>query len=139
MAELDMNRVRVVRRDEISDATAQTEGFIRLVAVDNNTVGAQKLWFGLFENFPGSTSGKHHHGEAETAAYISKGKFRVYFGENYEEFVELGPGDTVFIPPYLPHIEVNESDEPAEGVLARSPDNIVVSLEEDGEIGTTIA
>lgn len=125
-----LNEVRVIRADEITDKnTVQTEGFTRKVAVDSNTVSAKKLWFGVFKNYPGMSSGAHHHGEAETAAYIAKGKFRVYYGENYERFVELGPGDCVFIPPYLPHIEVNEGTEEAEGVLARSPDNIVVPLD----------
>jgi uncharacterized RmlC-like cupin family protein len=121
--------IRVIRHDEVSENTPQTEGITRLVAIDNNTVGAKKLWFGLFKNYPGANSGRHHHGEAETAAYIAKGNFRVYYGDNFEKFVELGPGDCVFIPPYLPHIEVNEGPGEAEGVLARSPDNIVVPLE----------
>lgn len=124
-------RVRVVRRADASMDTAQTEGIVRMVTVDEKTVGAKKLWFGLFKNFPGADSGRHHHGEAETAAYISSGHFRVYFGHNYEEFVDLGAGDTVFIPPYLPHLEMNVGTEPAEGLLARSPSNIVVSLEDD--------
>ena len=121
--------IRVIRREEVSEETAQTVGITRLAAIDSGTVGARKLWFGLFKNYSGANSGKHHHGEAETAAYIAKGHFRVYYGENFEEFVELGPGDCVFIPPYLPHIEVNTGPEDCEGVLARSPDNIVVELE----------
>ena len=126
-----MPPVRVIRAADATDNTAQTDGILRLAAIDSQSVGARRLWFGLFKNFPGVSSGRHHHGEAETAAYVSKGTFRVYFGENYEEFVELGPGDCVFIPPYLPHIEVNMGDVPGEGVLARAPDNIVISLEED--------
>jgi uncharacterized RmlC-like cupin family protein len=121
--------IRVIHADEVSDNTTQTAGITRLVAIDGGTVGAKKLWFGLFKHYPGANSGRHHHGEAETAAYIAKGHFRVYYGENFEEFVELGPGDCVFIPPYLPHIEVNTGPDECEGVLARSPDNIVVELD----------
>jgi uncharacterized RmlC-like cupin family protein len=120
--------IRVIRSDEVSENTPQTVGITRFAAIDENSVGAKKLWFGLFKNYPGANSGRHHHGEAETAAYIAKGRFRVYYGENFEEFVELGPGDCVFIPPYLPHIEVNTGPDECEGVLARSPDNIVVEL-----------
>ena len=72
----------------------------------------------------------HHHGEAETAAYILKGRVVVYFGEDFKESVEAGPGDFLFVPAYLPHIEANPYDEPQQAVLARSPDNIVVNLGE---------
>lgn len=120
--------VRLVRADEQSDRTSQTEGIVRLTAISRDTVGAQQLWFGTFRNFPGVSSGRHHHGLAETAFYVSSGTFRVYFGNDYEEFIDVGPGDCGFVPPYLPHIEINESDQPAEGVLARSPDNIVFNL-----------
>ena len=34
------------------------------------------------------------------------------------------------VPPHMPHIEGNVTDEPAEAVLVRSPDNIVVNLGE---------
>jgi uncharacterized RmlC-like cupin family protein len=121
--------IRVIHAGDVSENTPQTAGITRFVAIDSNTVGSKKLWFGLFKNYPGANSGRHHHGEAETAAYIAKGHFRVYYGENFEEFVELGPGDCVFIPPYLPHIEVNTGTEECEGVLARSPDNIVIELD----------
>jgi uncharacterized RmlC-like cupin family protein len=56
--------VRVIRSDEVSDATAQTTGITRLAAIDSGTVGARKLWFGLFKNYSGTNSGRHHHGEA---------------------------------------------------------------------------
>ncbi|MFB6309950.1 MAG: cupin domain-containing protein [Salinirussus sp.] len=80
-------------------------------------------------------SGPHHHGEAETAGYVLSGTSRVYWGENYQEYVELEAGDMVYIPPYLPHVERNMSDtEPVEFVTARSPANIVVNLDEDVDI-----
>ena len=69
----------------------------------------------------------HHHGEAETAVYVLKG--RVYFGEDFEESVEAGPGDFVVVPVHLPHKEGNPYDEPAEAIVSRGPDNIVVNLE----------
>jgi uncharacterized RmlC-like cupin family protein len=123
------SRVHVIRAGDIPDEGPQTEGIVRMAAITRESVGAQRLWFGEFSNSPGARSGRHHHGEAETAVYISSGHFRVYFGENYDEYAEVGPGDCVYIPPYLPHLEANESDEPAKGVFARSPDNIVVALE----------
>jgi uncharacterized RmlC-like cupin family protein len=63
---------------------------------------------------------------------LSGDRIRVYFGENYEEYIEVKPGDYLFVPAYVPHIEVNMSDtEEAEFIAARTPGNIVVPL--DGE------
>lgn len=109
-------------------STVQTPGFIRLAAIAEETVGTKKIWFGFFRNFPGPPSGAHHHGEAETAAYIMNGYFRVHYGTDYQEFVECTPGHFLYVPPYLPHYEVNDSDGPAEGIVARGPGNIVVPL-----------
>ena len=72
----------------------------------------------------------HHHGEAETAAYVLKGRIRVYFGEDFKEYVEAGPGDFIFVPAHMHHIEGNPYDEPAEAILSRGPDNIVINLGE---------
>lgn len=51
----------------------------------------------------------HHHGEAETGAYVLSGGARVYFGKDYQEYVDLSEGDFMFVPPYIPHLEVNMS------------------------------
>ena len=104
----------------------------RRVAVDHESTGSEKLWFGRVICPPGMNSGPHHHGEAETAGHMLSGdRIRVYFGENYEEYVEIKTGDYLFVPAHIPHIEVNMSDtEPAEFVTARSPANIVVNLDE---------
>ena len=72
----------------------------------------------------------HHHGEAETAAYVLTGKVRVYYGEDFKEYIEAGPGDFLFVPPYTPHIEGNPYDEEHSVILARAPDNIVINLGE---------
>jgi uncharacterized RmlC-like cupin family protein len=70
------------------------------------------------------------HGEAETAAYVLSGSIRVYFGDDFKEYIDAGPGDFIFVPANTPHIEGNVTDEPAEAVLSRGPDNIVVNLGE---------
>jgi uncharacterized RmlC-like cupin family protein len=68
-------------------------------------------------------SAPHHHGEAETAVYVLKGRVRVYFGEDLKEPIETGPGNYFFVPPNTHHIEGNSYDEPAEAIVSRSPDN----------------
>ena len=103
----------------------------RLEAISGKTVGADKLWMGETHVSPDTSSGDHHHGEAETAIYVVSGHPRFVFLEDGEEVVlETGPGDYVFVPPFTPHREENRSpDEPAVVVIARSTqEGIVVNL-----------
>jgi uncharacterized RmlC-like cupin family protein len=71
----------------------------------------------------------HHHGEAETGAYLLSGRARIYFGEGFQEYLEIAAGDFMFVPPYLPHLEANMSTtEELWWLVCRSPENIVVNL-----------
>ena len=90
--------------------------------------GASKVWLGLVSGAANEIGPPHHHGEAETAVYLLRGHVRVYFGVDFEEYVEAGPGDFLFVPAHIHHIEANPYDEPFQAVLARAPDNIVVNL-----------
>ncbi|MCI0801852.1 MAG: cupin, partial [Chloroflexi bacterium] len=85
--------LQVVKGTASPDTTTQTPGMIRMPGIDSNTAGAKKIWLGKVECVPNTMGPPHHHGEAETAAYVIKGHIRVYFGEDYKEFVEAGPGD----------------------------------------------
>ena len=124
------NKVKVMSGTQPATTTAQTPGMERKPGIDSNTVGASKIWLGHVTCTPNTMGPPHHHGEAETAAYVVKGRIRVYFGEDLKEFVEAGPGDFIFVPANTPHIEGNPYDEPAEAILSRGPDNIVVNIEE---------
>ena len=110
--------------------TAQTPGMERRPAIDAAAVGASKIWFGTVNSEPNHKGPPHQHGEAETAAYVISGHVRVHYGENFEESVEAGPGDYLFVPAHLWHIEENPYDEPSEQFLARGPDNIVINMEQ---------
>ena len=110
--------------------TAQTPGMERRPAIDAAAVGASKIWFGTVTSAPNHKGPPHQHGEAETAAYVISGHVRVHYGENFEESVEAGPGDYLFVPAHLWHIEENPYDEPSEQFLARGPDNIVINMEQ---------
>jgi len=108
--------------------TPQTRGMERRPGIDSDTAGAKRIWMGHVTCLPNELGPPHHHGEAETAAYIVKGHIRVYFGEDYKEYIEGGPGDFLFVPANFNHIEGNPYDEPAEAILSRGPDNIVINL-----------
>src|SRR5687767_6596714 len=90
--------------------------------------GSQRLWMGRVTGQPGMNSGPHHHGEAETCGYVLSGSCRVYYGDGFTEYVDLNAGDFIYVAPYVPHIEMNPTDQPVEFVTVRTPDNIVVNL-----------
>jgi len=123
-------QVKVISGTQSPETTAQTPGMVRRPGIDSNTAGATKIWLGHVTCLPNTMGPPHHHGEAETAAYVLKGHVRVYFGEDFKESVEAGPGEFIFVPANMPHIEGNPYDEPAEAILSRGPDNIVVNLGE---------
>ena len=122
--------VIVVRGDKATVDTGQTAGMERLAGIAASTTGASRIWMGRVVGNPGMDSGAHHHGEAESAIYIISGRALVCFGEGYSKCEDVGPGDFVLIPAHLPHIERNVSDKPVVLIVARSPDNIVVNLDD---------
>src|SRR5260370_37045598 len=85
--------------------------------------GASKLWAGTVSFQPAARTGAHHHGELETVLYIVKGRARFRWGNQLEFVDEAGPGDFIFVPPYVPHQEINaRGDAPVEAVVVRSGD-----------------
>jgi uncharacterized RmlC-like cupin family protein len=123
--------IRIVRAGELDTNTAQTPGMTRAAAITHATAGAQKLWAGSVVVEPNAKTGAHHHGELETVLYIVKGRARFRWGNELEFVDEAGPGDFIFVPPYVPHQEINaRPDEPVEAVVVRSgQDPIVVNLD----------
>ncbi|MFO1046743.1 MAG: cupin domain-containing protein [Geminicoccaceae bacterium] len=119
--------VRVVRAGELDTNTPQTPGMNRAAAINFARAGAQKLWAGTVTIHPDAKTGAHHHGELESVIYVVRGKARMRWGDRLEYVAEAGPGDFIFVPPYVPHQEINAStDEPLECVLVRSDQEAVV-------------
>jgi uncharacterized RmlC-like cupin family protein len=117
--------------DSLSPDTAQTKGMRRFEAISGRRNGSSKLWMGKSIVGPAMNSGDHHHGEAETGIYIVSGHpVFVFLEDGAERRVETGPGDYIYVPPFVPHREENPSpDEEAVVVLARSTqEGIVVNL-----------
>jgi uncharacterized RmlC-like cupin family protein len=123
--------VKIVRAGELDTNTPQTLGMTRSAAVTHARTGASKLWAGTVVVQPGAKTGPHHHGELETVLYVVRGRARMRWGEQLEFSEEAGPGDFIYVPPYVPHQEINaRPDEPCEAVVVRSgQDPIVVNLE----------
>ena len=119
--------LRHIRGSQLSGDTNQTTGMTRREAVSGKTVGSSKVWMGQTHVAPATSSGDHHHGEAETAIYVVSGHPVFVFAEDGEEVrLETSPGDYVFVPPFTPHREENPADEDAVVVLARSSQEAIV-------------
>lgn len=119
----------VTRKGEEDKETGQSGGCVRVSGVGPQHTPATKIWFGRVSNEPGYRSYPHHHGDAETGGYVLKGHGRIYFGAGYRQFIDMIEGDFVFVPPNMPHVEVNMSTvDELVWLTCRTPDNIVVNL-----------
>ena len=134
--------LRIIRGGELNSNTPQTPGMTRAEAISHASAGAQKLWAGTVVVQPNAKTGPHHHGELETVIYVVKGRARFRWGDRLEFVDEAGPGDFVYVAPYVPHQELNaRKDEPVEAVIVRSgQEPVVVNLdipspEEDVSLG----
>jgi uncharacterized RmlC-like cupin family protein len=125
------NGVRVIRGDQLDPNTAQTPGMHRAAAINHARVGANKLWAGTVTIHPNAKTGAHHHGHVESVIYVVKGKARMRWGDKLEFVAEADAGDFIYVPPYVPHQEINaRTDEPLECVLLRSDQEpVVVNLD----------
>jgi uncharacterized RmlC-like cupin family protein len=97
------NGVRIIPGDSLDPNTPQTPGMTRAAAVNYARVGAQKIWAGTVRIDPNARTGAHHHGSLER------------------------PGDFIYIPPYVPHQEINAlAQRPLECVIVRSDQEAIV-------------
>jgi uncharacterized RmlC-like cupin family protein len=121
------NGVRIVRGDQLDLNTPQTPGMTRAAAITHARTGANKLWAGTVTIHPNAKTGAHHHGALESVIYVVRGRARMRWGDRLEYVAEAGPGDFIYVPPYVPHQEINAGpDEPLECVLVRSDQEAVV-------------
>ena len=125
------NGVKVIPGDQLDTNTPQTPGMNRAAAINFARVGAQKIWAGTVHIHANAKTGAHHHGALESVIYVLKGRARMRWGNHLEFVAEAGPGDFIFVPPYVPHQEINAgADQPLVCVLVRSgQDPVVVNLD----------
>jgi len=129
--------VRVVKPLQLDDHTPQTTGMRRLAAISHLLAGSEALWAGVMLAEPDTASSVHHHGPAETVVFVLSGQSKLRWGSRLEHEVDVESGDFLFIPPYMPHQEINPShDHATQWVVVRSgPEAVVVNLTQtlDGE------
>ncbi len=123
--------VRIVCHDQLDSSTPQTPGMYRQAAISGASVGAERIWAGTVTIQPGAKTGPHHHGELESVIFVLRGRARMRWGERLEFAAEAGPGDFIYVPPHVPHQEINASeDEPLSCIVVRSDQRpVVVNLD----------
>jgi uncharacterized RmlC-like cupin family protein len=127
------NGVRVIPGNSLDTNTPQTPGMTRAAAINYARVGAQKLWAGTVTIDPNAKTGPHHHGALESVIYVVRGHARMRWGEHLEFTAEAAPGDFIYVPPYVPHQEINASKQDSlECVVIRSDnETVVINLDID--------
>ena len=103
--------VRVIPGDQLDPNVPSTPGMDRKAAINFARAGAKKLWAGTVTIKPDAKTGAHHHGHLESIIYVVRGKARMRWGDRLQFTAEANPGDFIFIPPYVPHQEINASPE----------------------------
>src|SRR5262245_10271557 len=123
--------VRIVRANELDSNTAQTLGMHRRAAVTTERTGAMGLWAGTVTIDANARTGAHHHGDLESVIYVVSGIARLRWGERLEFVAEAAAGDFIYVPPWVPHQEINaSSDLELHCVLARNgQQGLVVNLD----------
>jgi uncharacterized RmlC-like cupin family protein len=113
--------VRVVRAGELDANTPQTPGMHRRAAITTQRTGAVKLWAGTVTIDAQARTGAHHHGDLESVIYVLKGVARLRWGDRLEFVADAEAGDFIYVPPFVPHQEINASEDlQLHCVLARS-------------------
>src|SRR3954469_17230553 len=103
----------------------------RAAAITNARTGADKLWAGTVVIHPKAKTRAHHHGPVESVIYVVSGKARMRWGDRLEFNAEAGPASFIYVPPYVPHQEINASrEESLDCVIIRSgQEPVVVNLD----------
>ena len=119
--------VRVITGEQLDPNTPQTPGMFWQAAIDHARVGAQKIWAGTVSISANAKTGVHHHGELESVIYVVKGHARMRWGDRLQFVAEAHPGDFIYVPPFVPHQEINaDPNQTLECVLVRSDNEAVV-------------
>jgi uncharacterized RmlC-like cupin family protein len=122
--------VRVIKPDQFDSHTPQTAGMRRVAAVSKQLADTKGIWAGVTNVRAHVGTGKHHHGEQETVIYVATGSIQMVWGDYLEFQADAEAGDFIYVPPFVPHKEMNAGDIPSQWVIARTgQEPIVVNLE----------
>src|SRR5206468_12435327 len=76
---------------------------------------------------PDAKTVPYHYGELERITYVVSARARMRWAVRLEFTADAGPGDFIYVPPFVPHQEINASASgPLECVVVRSDNEAVV-------------
>src|SRR4051812_3486004 len=104
-SKVDHSQLGITKKNELKVEETQHLN----ISWKTGTVG-EKIWMGQVIAEPSAESVPQHHQQSDTVHYVLKGKAVFFYGEGYENSVELNEGDFIYIPPYHPYIFKNVSN-----------------------------
>lgn len=96
------------------------QGFSYFEGIAKESVGSKGVCMHLLTVPPGARAKAHKHATHETAIYAISGCAKMYWGDKLENMMEIKTGDMIYIPADVPHLPLNDGDEPAVAVIART-------------------
>jgi uncharacterized RmlC-like cupin family protein len=130
-ADWQTSGVKFVRAQSIQSAMSAPTGMGRATAFDFTGTGGRETWIGAVTLPPGSKTGAHHHGRHEVAVYVVKGRGQIRWGERLEFVSEVNPGDFAYFAPYVPHQELNLSNDATLDFVVVRSDNERIAIDLD--------
>jgi uncharacterized RmlC-like cupin family protein len=112
---------RVVRAGE---AFQGKQGLMYAPAISAESVGSKAIHMQMLTIPPGGRAKAHKHASHETAIYMLSGVSGMWYGEQLEHHISLGPTEFLYIPADTPHLPYNPSAaENAVAIIARTDAN----------------
>src|SRR5262245_58398408 len=123
--------VKFVSDTVIESGMSGPTGMGRATAFDFACTGGRETWIGAVILQPDSKTGAHHHGRHEVAVYVVKGRGQIRWGERLEFTSEVNPGDFAYFAPYVPHQELNLSNDATLDFVVVRSDNERIAIDLD--------
>jgi uncharacterized RmlC-like cupin family protein len=123
--------VKFAHAHSIKSSISGSSGIGRATAFDFAGTGGQETWIGAVTLQPRAKTGAHHHGRHEVAVYVVKGRGQIRWGDRLEFASEINPGDFVYFAPFVPHQELNLSDEETLDFVVVRSDNEKIAIDLD--------
>ena len=103
-----------------TDAYGGKQGLNYFAGIAAETVGSTGLCMHVVTIPPGARARAHLHEAHESAVYVLSGTARTWFGERLEQFVDMGPGEMMYIPAGVPRLPASIGAESCTAVIART-------------------
>ena len=110
-------RCRVLRE---GDSYEGRQGLTYFSGVAAETAGSRGLCMHVLRIPAGGRAKAHFHEAHETAIYMLRGDSDFWWGDELQHHERVREGEFVYIPPGVPHLPVNFSDQTVEALIART-------------------